>query len=241
MRAKSVSYLVSMLFVLCIGKLCVATPLLLDSTKYELRSFDTKKIEKEKKEKRYDYGKEPNVKAPSENVLIKYLGRLIDNLIHILFDGWKVLSPLNMVIRMLIYLAFFGFILFVAYQVFNLKNVFSRKKSNINISYDIEHENIHEIDLQQLLAEALKNEQYRVAVRIQYLLTLKKLSDHGQIQWSIEKTNMHYIFELKERYKTNFIALTQIFDWVWYGEHAIDDADYAHIEKQFVHFSKMIA
>lgn len=232
---------ISLLILICLISLKTssATPLLIDSSAIINRTFDAKKIKQLKKEKHYDYGID-EVKKPSNNQLIRFFIQFIEQLIRILFSNWKELSTVNLLIRIGIYLAFFSLIIYVLFQIINIKSVFSRKNKTIKIDYDIEQENIHELDFNQLIQNAIKEKQYRLAIRLNYLFTLKKLSDKQYIQWSIEKTNMHYIIELKPAYQHQFIALSNVFDWIWYGEHELDEDDYISIEKQFSNFNKSI-
>ena len=238
MRFRISSFLIFIIFFTNV-KSTLAINLTIDSTKYEQRTFSSDKITKLKKEKKYDYGKD--VKTENNiNPILDAFSRFLEQIAHTLFDNWQNLNGFGVIIRIIIYLAFFGFVFYGIYQIFNLKNIFNRKKKIVVLDYDIENENIHELDFNQLIQGALKDQQYRLAVRLHYLSTLKKLNDHELINWSIEKTNMHYIIELKANYKSNFIALTSIFDWVWYGEHSIAEDEYKKIENQFLNFNKGI-
>ncbi|MEI6310815.1 MAG: hypothetical protein WCP57_01005 [Bacteroidota bacterium] len=217
-----------------------ALPIQYDSSKISWRAFDNKKIESLQKDKKYDYGKSPSSVNASKHKFLRFLERAIEKLFILLFSNWKGLSVIATVIRILIYIAFFSFILYVIFQVFNLRQVFSSRKTSIHLPYDIEKEDIQELDFNYLIQEAIKNKQYRLAVRLQYLNTLKKLNENNYIQWSIEKTNWQYMFELKEPYKSKFVQITTVFDWVWYGEHSIDEQEYSQIEKQFSNYNKSI-
>ena len=217
-----------------------AIPVKYDSSIYRCRNFDVQKIESLQKLKKYDYGKAPIANKPSSTTFMLMLERFLQKLFTLLFSKWENLSIVGSILRILIYIAFFSFILYVLYQVFNLRHVFSRRKTSLHIPYDIEKEDIQELDFNYLIQDALKNKQYRLAVRLQYLNTLKKLNEYHYIQWSIEKTNWQYMFELKEPYKSKFIQITNVFDWVWYGEHSIDEQEYNQIEKQFSNYNKSI-
>jgi hypothetical protein len=52
---------------------------------------------------------------------------------------------------------------------------------------------------------------------------------------------MHYIIEINSKYKNDFISLTQIFDWVWYGEYLVDKNEYEKFAIQFNNFNKSIS
>ena len=53
-----------------------------------------------------------------------------------------------------------------------------------------------ESDLDRLLREAVRNEDWRLAFRIQYLLVIRALHDTGRIIWKRKKTNHDYVREL---------------------------------------------
>jgi hypothetical protein len=98
-------------------------------------------------------------------------------------------------------------------------------------------ENVHELDFDALIADALKNTNYRLATRLYYLKTLKKLSDGGLINWQKNKTNFEYYYELKGiEQRQQFYHLTLLFESVWYGNHQISASDFDENMKSFTGF-----
>ena len=167
--------------------------------------------------------------------------QFFEKLYRTIFSSWKDIGLGAMIFRIVLYIIFLIFVVYLLLQIFNIKDIFGRNKKIIDLPYDIENENIHELDFNQLIAKALEEHQYRLAIRLQYLNSIKKLSDSNLIQWSIEKTNMHYIIEINSKYKNDFISLTQIFDWVWYGEYLVDKNEYEKFAIQFNNFNKSIS
>ncbi len=106
-------------------------------------------------------------------------------------------------------------------------NIFRRKSLSANLPYSESLENIHEIDFDAEIEKAVSQHNYRLAVRMLYLKCLKQLSDATLIKWQPEKTNSAYINELNDVVKrTAFKLLTRQFEYVWYGEFAIDGSTF---------------
>lgn len=102
-------------------------------------------------------------------------------------------------------------------------------------------ENIHEINFDDELDEAVSNRNYRLAVRLLYLKCLKQLSDKGLIQWQIDKTNKAYYYELAQKPQRDaFGSLTRRFEYVWYGNFHIDEQAYNDIDQLFSKFREQL-
>lgn len=82
-------------------------------------------------------------------------------------------------------------------------------------------------DLEKHLQEAVADENYRLAVRIRFLMLIKLLKDNNHIEWKNEKTNSDYCHEVsKHSYKQNFKYLINVFEKVWYANYKVDKAAY---------------
>lgn len=114
---------------------------------------------------------------------------------------------------------------------------FGKRNKKLDIEAEELHENIHEINFPESIARFEREKDYRSAVRYQFLLILKKLSDKKLINWNPEKTNKDYTAELKVLpLKTEFFELSYIFDNVWYGEFNIDGQSYLKFKDQYQAF-----
>lgn len=116
-------------------------------------------------------------------------------------------------------------------------------KKNIDTpEIDIYTENVHEMNFDTLIANALKNRDYRLVVRFLYLKNLKLLSDKEIIDWSANKTNYSYQYEISDfTLRTKFLEVTLIFDYIWYGEFPLDEGKYLDINTRMNDFNKMIS
>ncbi|MHB8260570.1 MAG: DUF4129 domain-containing protein [Bacteroidia bacterium] len=80
-------------------------------------------------------------------------------------------------------------------------------------------ENIESINIEAIIDEALRDKNYRLALRWCFLKSLQWLNKQDKIAWQPSKTNVDYQQELKDKHlKENFIGLSHVFEYVWYGE-----------------------
>ena len=89
-------------------------------------------------------------------------------------------------------------------------------------------------DLKKHLEDAEKANNYRLAIRIQFLMIIKILQNRELIVWRKEKTNTDYILEMN-RYEYNiaFKNLVKIFERVWYANYQVDHIFYKGLSLQF--------
>ena len=107
------------------------------------------------------------------------------------------------------------------------------KKSSQLVPYDILGEDIHGIPFAEAIENATRTGNYRLAVRLYYLRMLKDLSDNGLIDWQLNKTNRVYSYELKGELKDSFEVITAQFEYVWYGDFALNKAYFNQIRQEF--------
>lgn len=85
-------------------------------------------------------------------------------------------------------------------------------------------EDINQLNLDELIKEALGRSNFRLAIRYSYLKALKILTEKKHIDWEINKTNSQYLKEIKEpEIKKSFKDLTLLFEWIWYGENRVEE------------------
>ena len=121
-------------------------------------------------------------------------------------------------------------------------NIFRNRAVSANIPYAESLENIHEIDFDSEIERSIAQHNYRFAVRLLYLKCLKQLSDAGQIQWEINKTNSVYINELTNtEQQIAFNLLTRQFEYIWYGDFIIDAPVFQKVNTLFHDFKSYIA
>jgi hypothetical protein len=95
-------------------------------------------------------------------------------------------------------------------------------------------ENIEELNIQSMLAQALAEGNYKLAVRLYYLALLQKLNEVGLIIWQKEKTNRDYLSELAQREHYHDVrSLTRAYEQVWYGEHLVSESTFQKLSGSF--------
>ena len=156
------------------------------------------------------------------------------------------LKPLNYDLSGLKYVFYFlvvGLVLFVIIKiVVNLnKNPTVKKIKISHESIEEIEEKMHEIDLEQLLQEAIVAKNYRVALRINFLIIIKLLSQRGNIIWAKEKTNWEYHSEVKNEVIANhFKEIIIGFEPIWYGEHLLIKDQYELLSPSYESLKKQL-
>ena len=103
-------------------------------------------------------------------------------------------------------------------------------------------ENIFELNYDQEVSSAITAKNYRLAVRLLYLRTLKELSDRQLIQYTNEKTNSDYLFQLSgTAYYKSFFRLTRNFEYTWYGKFELSQDSFVLMQHDFSSFKKQLA
>ena len=87
------------------------------------------------------------------------------------------------------------------------------------MEYEVTEDTIYGIDFPSEIEKALQNENFREALRLMYLQTLKSLSDYHQIEWQPFKTPTQYTFEFRQ---SDFKRMTSLFVRVRYGGFGAD-------------------
>ncbi|MBI1783165.1 MAG: DUF4129 domain-containing protein, partial [Sphingobacteriales bacterium] len=114
---------------------------------------------------------------------------------------------------------------------------FQKKNKDGSLSYEVLDENVHTINFSEAIENAVSQRNYRLAVRLQYLQTLKRLTDKNYINWQPNKSNRQYVHELAaSSLTTSFNSLTTEFEYVWYGEMQLAPQEYEIISNNFKQF-----
>jgi hypothetical protein len=135
------------------------------------------------------------------------------------------------------------FVAFVLYKLFFTEGFFQRSyaKSNVTTLEDESNELSKTADYAKLVALAVSNGNYRLAVRYHYLQTLQKLALKGLIQFAADKTNYEYVRELSGKsYKNDFASLTLNYEYVWYGAFGVDEMIFNSIQNKFKQFNNEV-
>lgn len=155
------------------------------------------------------------------------------------FKNKKITSGFFIFLKYFFIAAGVGAIIFLVLKLagINVLNTFRGNSKASKLAYAESAENIHEIDFDTEVEKAVSVHNYRLAVRLLYLRSLKQLSDKGLIDWQLNKTNTHYINELTDsNQREAFKTLTLQFEYVWYGDFAINGEIFKNISLLFNNF-----
>jgi hypothetical protein len=93
-----------------------------------------------------------------------------------------------------------------------------------------------ENDYEQLVHQAFKLSDYRMAVRYLFLYTLQQLKDKNLVEFARDKTNSRYAREIPEPLRNDFSKLVLAYEYAWYGNFAVSREQFEIIQKQFSSF-----
>lgn len=99
-------------------------------------------------------------------------------------------------------------------------------------------EDIESVNIDNLISEALKNGNYRLAIRWSFLKSLQLLNQRKHIVWQPAKTNIDYQYELTQpALREDFRKLSYVFEYVWYGEMATNESVFARYRTEIDKFN----
>ena len=111
----------------------------------------------------------------------------------------------------------------------------TKRKQIVDASLD--DVDIHAIDYTIEIEGAKSRKDYRYAVRLWFLRSLKSMTDGELITWKIDKTNSDYYYELSgSQLQKEFGSISLVFDYIWYGEFPVDEQKYHAIESDMRKF-----
>lgn len=218
----------------------------LQSVKYgnapeNIRSFDQEKLNDYKSQDAFDY----EVKTGGFNFWL-WLSQKLEAMWNWLFGNRKakVGDTINPLMDVLLWAIGIAVVVLVVMKLIGVNfNTLVFRESDIkrNILYETLEENIHELDFNDLIQKAIDEKNYRYAIRLHYLKTLKQLNDKSFIDWKPGKTNMDYINEMNQNsYGQTFNQITRLFNYVWYGDKLLDAENFSSTREDFIIFDQQI-
>lgn len=201
----------------------------------ELRIPPKEKIEEYKKNKHFQYQESERFKYPDWLLdFLDWLDRLFGR------TASKVLTRELFITIFVVLLVSLIVTIILRTQDISLRTLFGKKKIETD-EVEFYSEDVNNMNFESLIAESIKNKNYRLAVRFLYLKNLKTLSDREIITWNPNKTNYSYQYEIQnDRLRSEFINTTRIFDFVWYGEFILDGQSFDSAHNMFNEFNRMI-
>lgn len=123
----------------------------------------------------------------------------------------------------------------------SIRGIFFGSAHRGQLDFSVADENIHAINFEKLIAEAIAAQEYGSAIRLFYLKVLKQLTDRQLIDWRINKTNHDYLQELgKKEIAPAFRNLTFLFEYIYYGDFHITRTDFEQAQAAFKSFEEQL-
>ena len=184
--------------------------------------IDTARLQVWRRDDDYAYGREL---VPSQDSLMDWVAKRLNEFFENIF-GSNFYQDHHDTLWICIGLAALGAVL--AFLLWKHPELFSRSGRRKPMEYEVTEDTIYGVDFPSEIEKALENENFREALRLMYLQTLKSLSDYHQIEWQPFKTPTQYTFEFRQ---ADFKRMTSLFVRVRYGGFGADkdmilDMDY---------------
>ena len=206
-----------------------------DSSRIEVRHFIYGQISKYRDQKEFDY-REHNLKSKS----------LWDRFWSWFWEQFYQLSQKKSFQRgfeIFIWIFSISLIIFAIFRLSGMEKRFFLKgnANNRPLKFSEEQEDIHSIDFSRAIEEAAGSGQYRLAVRLMYLQSLKGLSDRNLINFMPNKTNFDYARELASiSREKGFEDITLLYEYAWYGEFPVNRELFERMRTIFADYDKSI-
>jgi len=197
-----------------------------DSTAVTVREFDESRMNELRDDDMLYYKEPPTVAETLWDRFIRWLLELLSRLFSSAIQtDWG---------------NFFTWVLFIAIGVVVVITLLKVDAWRIltgkgaAIKHEVLEENIHEMDFENLIREALAQKDYRKGIRLIFLYALRLLSDRQLIHWQSGKTNLDYVSELDhQELKPGFSRLSYFFEYAWYGNFLVNEATFNKVNQIF--------
>ena len=199
-----------------------------DSSAITPRSADAEELQKLKSNPALQYKEPPTIAESIWDRFLLWLRQMISSIFEsAVTTNWgKLLAYITGIVLVIV-------LIMMLLKVNAFKVLYSGDGAS-GFRYNALDENIHEMDFEKLIEEAIAKSDYRGGVRLVFLYSLKMLSDKNHIHWNQGKTNQDYLDELKlAELKPGFSDLNYYFEYAWYGNFKINAEMFIHVQDIF--------
>lgn len=213
-----------------------------DKSTVQLKKFDASNLENYRSKSDFDYTEHKQSITILGRVW-NWLKRMLKKFFTWLFGAKKAIGIVASIFRVLPYviLALALFFLVKFFLKVDMNTLIRGKTERSKVTITEDEDIIKNKDISQLIAQAVANNNYRLAVRYYYLLTLQKLEEKELINWEQQKTNEDYIKEIQsKKINVKFKEVTYLYDFIWYGNFDINHLEFSKIETNFNELTKSI-
>lgn len=147
-----------------------------------------------------------------------------------MFD-FSGLGGIANIILLLLVLALLGFLI---YKLMGDRWPWERSARLKDEEEILNEEDLNVDELQLKIKEAIGAGKFRMAIRYSYLFTLRRLDEKQWIRLDAKSTNHDYVRQMKDRDPHGtFAYLTNVYDYVWYGEFELTEEQFNLVYKDF--------
>ncbi len=200
--------------------------------KADVREFNDSQLNHYRELQDFQYSHES---PRTQNGVVAFIRKVLRYLLSLISSTAD--SPIG---SWLFYLIGAGCLLYLIIRMLgmDLSQIMGRPMASTG-TYQISNvENIHELNFRELIESSVGKGEYRAAVRLWYLYSLKMLSDRQFIRWEPAKTNDDYLSELKDSSLiSQFKNLSFYFKYIWYGNFRVSKSLFTRVQSLFQEFT----
>ncbi|SFS61682.1 hypothetical protein SAMN05660206_103273 [Sphingobacterium wenxiniae] len=172
-----------------------------------------------------------NIFERAWNRISRWIDNLLPDMGFLRFGDWfyKILAVIAIV----------GFIVIIYRVLFSGNRLFAHEEKEGEESSEIRfvEKNLLDVDISKYIEQALKDNNYALAIRYLNLLNIQLLAQRKVVKWKHTKTNMELLSEISDiELRRDFERNVAIFDRVWFGSAAIDRTKYEEYAAYFLQF-----
>ncbi|GAA0872259.1 hypothetical protein GCM10009117_14060 [Gangjinia marincola] len=200
-----------------------------DKTEVNPLAFDQDDLERYRSSSDFDYMEQIEPADDFFTSLFRWINNTWDKFMNWLFDGVELNGFWSLIVRSLPYILIAGLLALIVYLFirFNPGEAIKRDQELPQVFLSDDDKIIQSRNIDDLIAQALKQKNYRLAVRYYYLRMLQQLKEKELIQYEAQKTNADYAVELAQStIYPSFRDLTKIYDYTWYGNFEVGETEY---------------
>lgn len=138
------------------------------------------------------------------------------------------------IVKLVLLVIVIGLIGFMIYKLMGNRWPWTQSAKLKDDDEQVAAEELNVDELQLRIKEAIEQQKYRLAIRYSYLFTLRRMDEKGWIKLDPKFTNFDYVKQMKQHDPHNtFAYLTNVYDYVWYGEFDLNEEQFNLVYKDF--------
>lgn len=144
-------------------------------------------------------------------------------------------------VRVFMYVLLGAFFIYIIYRIIVVNNLYFISSKKRLMHDEGGEEEITDENIDEKIRSAAGAGDYRLAIRYSYIKGLRLLNDKGWIRLHAQATNHDYVYQVsKYPVAGDFNFLTRVYDYVWYGEFAVNNEQYARLQTDFQKFYQAV-